>query len=413
MNKTILLNLLAAAVLAAIMGWMAGWPIGLAQQVGHPGNPAQLQEGFVLLRNGQMLRGWISRVGERYVVRVDGGEISVRASEVQSVCHTLDEAYQQRRARIQPDNINERLELAQWCQHQGLLGAAAQELAEAMAIDPHHPMIPVVERRLKLAVDQPQRVERLVRSERAPSPDELDRLVRGMPPGTVETFTQTIQPLLVNNCTASGCHGPGAEQGFSLLRPPIGRPPSRRLTQRNLLATLQWINRADPASSPLLVAPTRPHGTARAPIFTDNQLVQYQELIDWVYKVARVPSPVNVSRHREGNRRPVAAVQATHHAPITPGEPAGAQPGEVSHFGPGLFGGPGIPGNSYHETERRQAASKPGYRRAQPIPTVPPTVPADPDLSNRQPGPSVQPPPPEVAPPTHPQKTRGPAGPGS
>ena len=369
------------------------------------GSAPEAQEGILLLRNGQTLTGKIARSGDRYYVAINGGEISVRSSEVEMACRSLDEAYQQKRSRIQQDNIRDHLELAQWCQQQGLLGAAAQELADAMAIDPTHPMIPLVDRRLKLAVLGPQKADRPANpADRPPTNEELDRLVRGMPPGTVETFTQTIQPMLMNNCTASGCHGPGPQQGFSLLRAPTGRPPSRRLTQRNLLATIQLINRSDPASSLLLSAPTRPHGTAKAPIFTDHQLTQYQQLVDWVYSVAQMSSPVSPGKHREPARRPSRVFPAGHTAPLSPEERT-FPPSTLNPLVPRVSPSPGAAGLTPGASERNPAgrpAPKSPLNRAQPIPTSPPADSLDPEVFNRQFAPPSPRPVPQEAPPEEP-----------
>lgn len=322
-------------------------------------------------------------MGDRYSVAINAGEVSVRVADVEMVCGSLDEAYRQKRFRIPLDNVPERLELAQWCQRQGMLGAAAQELSEAIAIDPNHPMISVVERRLRLAIEQSQQgAQSTAKHDPVPSANELDRIIRGMPPGTVEAFTHTIQPMLMNNCTASGCHGPGADQGLSLLRAPTGRPPSRRLTQRNLLATLQWINRSDPASSPLLAAPTRAHGTSKAPIFTDHQVSQYQELVDWVYRVCQVQSPVTpVSRHREPAKRPSHVTPASHDEPLST---------EMRAPFPGLLPAPSRPvanreaGAGMRPGNFEQLPAGANVKRAQQIPSSVPKDALDPEAFNRQ-----------------------------
>ena len=394
MDKTrFRLSAAAATILALLAAFPARMGVALAQQ---DGSTPDNQEGILLLRNGETLRGKIATAGDRFRVSLSGGEVTVRSTDVELACRTLDEAYQQKRARIRSDNVAERLDLAQWCQRQGLLGAAAQELSEAMAIDPSHPMISVVECRLRLALDQPPKMDRPTgQKERVPTSEELDRLVRGMPPGTVEAFTQTIQPLLMNNCAASGCHGPGWDRGLSLLRAPTGRPASRRLTQRNLLATLQWIDRSDPARSSLLTAPTRPHGNARAPIFTDQQVSQYQELVDWVYRVSRVPSPVSPTRHREATRRPSHVTPAGYDDPLPPAsEKAPPFPGLTPPSAPRQLGpkeGIGAPGGP-SRTPGRSAATRPGLPRAQPIPSSVPADELDPEVFNRRYAPPPRPP---------------------
>ena len=245
-----------------------------------------------MLQNGNLLRGTITQEEDRYHVSVDGGLIHVAAHEVLLTCRTLEEAYEGRRALIQPGFIRDHLNLAQWCQRHGLLESAAEQLAQARSIEPRHPMIPLIEQRIKTSLCRPEAsTEPVQLAAPPPTPEELDRLVSAMPPGSVETFTQTIHPLLVNNCTAAGCHGPGSECKFRLLRPGRGKPATRRLTQRNLQSTLEWVDRDHPGASKLLTAPLEVHGSAEGPVFRDHQAEQYRRLVDWVYLVAQKSPP--------------------------------------------------------------------------------------------------------------------------
>ena len=114
-----------------------------------------------------------------------------------------------------------------------------------------------------------------------------------MPPGTVEQFTQTIQPLLMNHCAASGCHSSFGTGKFSLLKVPAGRPPARHLTQANLIAVMQLVNGNQPSASPITLVPVHPHGGSKAAVFTDQQVAQYREMVNWVYRVTRRPVPAD------------------------------------------------------------------------------------------------------------------------
>ncbi len=272
-------------------------------------------EGVVLLRNGQVLHGKVTRTGDHYIVSLSSGEIRLKADAVERVCRDLEEGYQQKHADVEQGKVQDRLELAQWCIRQELFGYAVRELTDAIAADPTHPRIALVERQLELARERrtPQSGG-AAKPDATPSNDDLDRLTRGMPPGTVETFSNTIQPLLLNTCTAAGCHGPQSETKLRLLRIPLGKTPSRRLTQRNLHAVLATINRDDPPASPLLTAPIAPHGTAKAAIFTNREVVQYKHLVDWVHRVASdatAPQPATVERPAENLLQNMSSSAAT------------------------------------------------------------------------------------------------------
>jgi len=287
---------------ATVMGVASFYLEGAYAQ--HPIAGTASAEGVLVMRSGEVFRGTITRAGDRHLVTVPGGQISVKSSDVDVCCRSLEEAYQLRKRRKPSDSVRDHLELAQWCQRHGMLDAARQELADAKAVDPSHPMIPLLERRVAAVriAEQPKPASGKPLEGRLAAAD-LDRMIRGMPSGTVETFTQIIQPMLMNNCTTAGCHGPGATDTFSLIRIPPNSPPSRRMTQRNLHAVLQWVNLESPEASPLLVAPSKPHGPARAPVFTDRQVAQYRQLLEWVYRVSQMPAP------------PPPVVQANHEAP--------------------------------------------------------------------------------------------------
>jgi len=335
-------------------------------------------DGVLLLRNGNVLEGRITQVGESYEVVVDGGRIRVKASDVEFCCPTLEEGYRRKRSLVQPGDVRAHLELAEWCQRHDLFAAAARELAQARAVQPRHPLIPVVERRIRTSLCQPERIERPIERDAKeatlpPSSDELDLMVRGMPPGSVETFTQTIQPVLVNHCSTAGCHGPGTESRFRLLRTPSGRPASRRLTQRNLHSTLEWIDRDVPAASRLLTAPLHPHGSAQAAVFTDQQVEQYQQLVNWVNQVARSEEPVaGAAQHSKleaprPDTRPWPARPAVHIESVDPA-------GDDLPRGGLDASGPARPGTISRATIKPRAS----------MPRFVPVDPFDPAIFNRR-----------------------------
>ena len=241
--------------------------------------------GLVLLRNGNVIEGTITRSGDRYKVSVRDGELSVPASDVEFVGRDLDEVYRHRRGTIRSGVAEQHLMLADWCLRRGLLKYAARELNDASRAEGAHPRIAILERRLKLANRPPDPVKRDPPPSQHPTVAELDRVVEGMPPGTTKTFSLAIQPLLLNTCATGVCHGPRSANGFRLLRPLARRAPSRRLIQRNLHSTLKWIDRDDPDASPILTTPLAPHGTSSTAIFTSRDVGQYRQLANWVNEV--------------------------------------------------------------------------------------------------------------------------------
>lgn len=257
-----------------------------AEPVAMPTSPAQQ---MLVLRNGQSIEGRITQADGHYIVDLSDGQIRIKSADVDLICNTLEEGYQRKRAAIQVGNVHHHLELAQWCLRHNLLEPAALELADAVAADPTNPMIGAVQHRLKMATEPSVSADTGVKKAAGPSNEELDRMVRGLPRGSVEMFTQSVQPLLMNHCATSGCHGPQSDGGLQFIRVPMGKPASRRITQRNLNSVLAFIDHENVAASPLLTAPNGPHGTVKHAVFSEHEAAQYNRLVEWVCQLGQQP----------------------------------------------------------------------------------------------------------------------------
>jgi len=300
----------------------------------HPGSEAELtpREGVVVMRRGQVVEGKISRSGDHYYIVLPHGEIRLRVADVDFVCRDLEEAYHKKRAVLPAGDVHRHLELARWCQHNGLLGHAAEELLDAAKADPTHPMIGVMQRRLQMALEASRNPpsERPVPQRAGPSRDDLDRFTRHLPPNAVAEFTESVQPLLLNNCLGSGCHGAQAAGGFQLMRVPRGRPPGRRLTQQNLHSAMQWIDRDNPSNSKLLTVPTEPHGTAKTAIFTHANDPSLRALAGWIGSLARRKPATVTDFGSPANRLQPDVQTERREAGISPPTAAGSPPSENS-----------------------------------------------------------------------------------
>jgi hypothetical protein len=249
------------------------------------------QEGYLLLKNGEVLEGKVFVAGDQYYVALPAGEIRVKRAEAECFCRDLEEGYHSKRAKFDAPQVQDHLALAEWCLRHKLTGHASRELADALAADPKHPRIALVQRRLELALREPPPAGVPSAPTNAPTHDDLDRLVRSLPASTVETFTNSIQPLLLNHCATAGCHGPASTGGLRLLRMPAGRTPTRRLTQRNLHATLAAVDRKKPAESRLLTLSIEPHGGATSPVFSGRDVEKVRQLTAWVHAVSATRPP--------------------------------------------------------------------------------------------------------------------------
>ncbi len=247
---------------------------------------------LLLLHNGQALEGQISRMGNLYRVVLPDGEIRIKAADVDLLCKDLEEGYQRKRAAISVGNLRDHLDLAQWCERHRLYDHAAAELADAAAIAPGNPIVSFMQRRLQITTEpQPDRPKTETAPDNSQSNDELDRMIRALPQKAVENFTQSVQPLLMNNCTASNCHGPQSASGLRIQRTASDEPAGRRMTQRNISAVLRYVDRNNPLASRILTVPIAPHGPAKTAVFTDHQAAQYKRLMDWVLQLGPTDMP--------------------------------------------------------------------------------------------------------------------------
>jgi hypothetical protein len=270
-------------------------------------DPSSAPQEFLVLRNGEVLTGIISRDGDRYVVAGEGSQMRFASREVDFTCRTLDEAYSIQERRVMAGRVDDHLNLADWCLRQGLTGHAARELSAAIVLDARNPRVALLDGRLQRAMEGEARSAAVPAADSNSEPitdksnpfvsaAELERQMRAMPLGTVETFTTSIQPILIRSCATAGCHGAGSTSTFTLLRPPMGSPMPRRLTQRNLSSTLALIDRQHLLESKLLSAAKEPHGPNQASGAVGLEAAKYQELVAWIWQTsngkARIPATI-------------------------------------------------------------------------------------------------------------------------
>ena len=265
----------------------------------------------LLLKNGQVLAGRITWSGDHYFVDRDGLQMGVRSGEVLATAADMDDAYRWQRARLARDDLEGHQTLAQWCLRHDLLGYAATELADCEALQPSHARTALLMRQLQSAV----RTVENAKARRAPSegptdagmaqthspPDDLPRdavpransgakaadVSATLSNESLETFVTTIQPLLINQCAAGGCHGGATKAELKFQRFDPRRSPSRVYTERNLAAVLKHIDHDTPEASPLVVVPSQPHGGMATPVFSGRTLGQRAELVAWVRGTVR------------------------------------------------------------------------------------------------------------------------------
>ena len=207
-------------------------------------------------------------------------------TDVEFFGHDLDQVYRHRLAGIQPDQADQHLELSRWCLSHGLLDEAAWCLMRASQLNPLHPKLALMEERL-LQAGRPRRLPAEQGQGGAPAaPAAQPPALSELPAGMVSQFSRSVQPILLNSCTAAGCHRQGSDMAYRLHLPPRGRPLPQRQTLENLRATLEWTNRDDAQASRLLEMARTPHGAAHHDSSPLLGVRQYERLTAWVRRMA-------------------------------------------------------------------------------------------------------------------------------
>jgi hypothetical protein len=298
-------------------------------------SPLAPESGLLVLRNGQVIHGAVTRAGDLYVV-TQGNDVEIRlpATDVEAFCGSIDEAFEFKQRHLAGSGVKPHLDLAEWCLRQNLHSRCAQELVAAMRIAPSDPRLLQLERRLQFAVETPVPPGETLHSTSATvSAEQLEETLRKLPKGSVEKFSANIQPILLNRCAANQCHGPNAQSEFRLLRPPAGQVTSRRFTQRNLFATLKYLDQSDPEASLLVTMPQKRHGTALTAIFDKQSQNQLAELVAWTRLTLHTPrpSPPATISHTEST---LSQASVTRTAVASPSPPTAAAEGTA--VGPGV-----------------------------------------------------------------------------
>lgn len=283
------------------------------------------ETGIVLLRNGNVLCGLVTRAGDFFIVTFGAtGEVHLKATEVEAVCGSLDEVYEFKQRHL-GEGIKPHLALAEWCLRQNLTGRCAQQLVAAMQIDPDNEQLKQLERRLQLAQAPPPAASAPAAATSITT-ERMEQTLDKLPAGSVEKFAAVVQPILLNRCGANQCHGPAAKSEFRLLRPPEGQIATRRITQRNLYSALARLDLNDPEASPLLKLPQGRHGSALTAVFDKQSQHQLAELLAWAKMTA--PKPVAAAVPAT-----ISPANATLSQPAAAGASAPAAEGAASRVG--------------------------------------------------------------------------------
>ena len=267
------------------------------------------REEFLLLTDGRMIHGVISREGSLYVVKQKLGTMRFPKKIVEGSFGSIREAFRHKEQRLPEEDPAERMKLARWCLNLQLTAEAKEQLVKVLEISPDHgpaqamlANMEYTEKRQANRFDPEVRqtaAEEDVAEDRAGALDSavlrgaerrmgltglpvIFNLPRPLAIRRAEEFAHHIQPLLQIKCAK--CHNAGYEGMFQLVPIVTPRQQTPDALRANLDATLRLVDPENPARSDLLSSTLRPHGVGarKRPIFTGSNDRAYRILEAWV-----------------------------------------------------------------------------------------------------------------------------------
>lgn len=370
--KTIVSSLLLLSVLAL--------PGGGSLRAAEPAKP--LEKGKVLiLKNERTIEGDIERVGERYRVRRDAGEMWVPADRTLRLAASLPDAYAYLRSRANLEDADERLRLAKWCRLNGLRAQALAEVRAASELRPDHAETRRLLEHLKQAEQKKIEAKPKVETKPAERPPEEEEL----PPIEVTTkslslFVTRVQPILMNTCAR--CHATGRGGKFRLTQVFGDGIGNRRTLERNLAAVLAQVNLNQPEASILLAKAISDHAHIGQAPLRGRETTPYRTLERWV-KLTVANNPHLRDAPPTADAAPSPPVAAAPPAPVAEHPPAATKTSSE-------WGAEARPPASPVTPAPPPSSPKPvpvSNPVAAPKPSPPPATPADPydpEIFNRQ-----------------------------
>ncbi len=252
-----------------------------------------LQPGLLVLVNGSVLEGMISRQGEHFHVLLPKGELRVAATQVDFFCHDLQEAYERRRARHGEESVDTHLELARWCLQQHLYDFAERELHSARAIDSEHSLVDPMARRIAQARDVGAKKLDIVNLVQHTDQQELIPVTPASAESHAEIpqwarveFIKRVQPLLLHSCATAGCHLPNSAQAMQLDRRATDGAGKPALIFRNMESVLAVVDFDNPEESRLLALAKKQHASENRNASKPLTPRQLEILRAWVTQLA-------------------------------------------------------------------------------------------------------------------------------
>lgn len=261
-----------------------------------PQGQAPKDSKFLVLVDGQIVTGRVTPRPDGYDVQVAAGRMFIDSDRVRFQAASLPDAYDRMRDSILELTPASHLDLARWCLENRLHTQARREVLDALNLDPNREDARRMLRALEHVGERTNvrntgtgltEYASLAEFQR---PEIESRSLAGLSRSIAHSFVRDVQPLLMNKCANSGCHGNGTKSQFQIVSTHRGSTPA--IAERNLAAVLKQIDFSRPLKSPLLELSEKSHGNMPASAFQGRSgAIQMRVLQTWVMQAAHDIAP--------------------------------------------------------------------------------------------------------------------------
>jgi hypothetical protein len=284
------------------------------------------RERYLLLTNGQLIRGIVSEEGSEYVVAQRVGTMKFPKKRVEGAFDSIRAAYDYKLSQLPDRDFDERMKLALWCLNLKLTAEAKDQLVQVLHHNPDdkhaRSMLVSIEQAAARRQRDPEVRQTAVAEMNEPRPAALDsgvirRAQHGMQISDLpvifdlptplavkraDEFARYVHPLLQFYCAK--CHDEQYDGAFQLVRIKGRSDRTPDALRANLDATLRLVDPKNPAHSELLSSSLRPHGRGPRPrpIFPGSNDPTYRILAAWVNNLCPPKIQEPVTQARPGSR---------------------------------------------------------------------------------------------------------------
>ena len=260
-------------------------------------------QAVLLKKTDRILVGSVRLNGSYYEIDIaDQSRVSIPRDQVEFIGANEAEVYQYKCRSISRWMPGDHFKMARWCLQNKLIVQAIEHYSVVEKAAPDYPLVKQlgVELEQKILGDEKFRVfaglaplaeAKSVSTQIAASGSTSTDPARANAQASSTTmvtdhpqiavyFNDRVQPILMNRCSQSACHGVASKNELRILEP-VGTAYSR-VSSENLRSTLTQLTRDASGTPKLLSFATKPHGLQRQPAIALTETKLIEELKNWI-----------------------------------------------------------------------------------------------------------------------------------